>query len=1666
MNFTNVPTFFTRGLNPKALLVRTNYVCLELESFDFLKFPADSEAPKRGSETVFMRSGQMELKTDLLSKPQDRQHEPEQHPTGPAKTVVQQFEAQAALSPEAIALICNGRTLTYQKLNAKANQLAHFLRHQGVTNEAPIALYFYRSLEMLVAIWGVLKAGGVYVPIDPSHPTERTSHVLQDTQVRWILTESQLADRLAKGTAIALDQLDLATFPTHNLPSSPALRQLAYCLYTSGSTGLPKGVEIEHWSLANYVQWAQQQYTHGEALAFPLFSPLTFDLTVTSIYVPLLSGGQIVIYPEDKAAIDLSLQRIFQDNAVDVVKLTPSHLHLVQGRKIGSRVRALILGGEDFKTSLASDICRWAKADRGNKSSEIVIFNEYGPTEATVGCMIEQFDSTLETAELPASVPIGRPAAGASIYLLDESLKATPQGDVGEIFIGGPGLARGYLNRPELTAARFIWREGERLYRTGDLGHWGENGALMYLGRCDRQVKLNGIRIELGEIEAALGSHPQIKTCVVTVAQQTDQLVAYCVSKEASQGEQPVTAATLRDFLARRLPSNMRPTYFVSLKRMPLTANGKVDLAALPAPQTDCQVEIESFAAPQTPLEKTLAEIWQQVLSVSLLGTNDNFFDLGGDSIKAIQIAAQISELGLAVSPNQIFQHATIYELAAVVTPTADGALDGEDDLSSASLLATALAKLKKKQKSQLSQLLSISAAEANPWHNVADVYPLTPAQSGMLFHTLANPQTGVYLNQFICRLSGDVQPERLQQAWQQTVARHPVLRTAVVWEGLDEPLQVVQNQVALPWQQLDWRSLTATEQKTQLAKYLQNDREGFDLTRAPAFRLALMRLSEESYRFVCSSHHLLYDGWSLQLIWQDMLSQYAALSKGASDLVGLAGSASEKPPLRSFRDYVMWQQHQDLSAAEVFWKQQLQNLSEPTPLPTASLSSSANQSYQQQSKQINAALLERLTALARQYRLTMNTLIQGAWALLLDHYSDRGRRALTDHTQVTYGSVFSGRPASFRGIEKMVGLFINTLPVSVSIDPQQSLLSWLQDRQQQLLEIREYEATPLSAIQRWSNLPHGSSLFESIVAFENLTAAAMPETGFDTHDIQYVERSNYPLALLVFPNGDPKGGLFSGSEGCLDLRLLYDTSRFEAAAISRLLDHLEQLLVGFASKPQCRLGDLPRLTLADQSFQVSNKLQVSYPHHLCIHQLIEAQVLLSPQAAAIVFAGHSLTYAQLNQQANQLAHCLRSHGVAPGKRVALCLHRSLMMAVGILAILKAGAAYVPLDPTYPQSRLDYCLQAAEPHLVITQQSVLSNQSVPLLHLDKEVFSSYPTTNLENLAQPQDLAYVIYTSGSTGRPKGVMVTHQNLVHSTTARFQVYDQPVERFLLLSSIAFDSSIAGLFWTLCQGGMLVLSPMHIEQDLQRLAELINRHQITHTLCIPTLYHLLLESVNLSHLATLKTVIVAGEACSRTLAQQHYRYLPAADLYNEYGPTEGSVWCSAYRVPAELPPGPISIGKPIPNIQIHLLNKALQPVPVGAVGEIYISGDGVTPGYLNQSEKTAAAYVEASCFAGSRGYKTGDLGRYRSDGSLEWLGRCDRQLKIRGYRIELGEIEDVLRSHKLVKEATVAAQSPPCKDSANSIDDLVAALESLPFEQAEALLTSVETIATWESH
>ena len=948
---------------------------------------------------------------------------------------------------------------------------------------------------------------------------------------------------------------------------------------------------------------------------------------------------------------------------------------------------------------------------------------------------------------------------------------------------------------------------------------------------------------------------------------------------------------------------------------------------------------------------------------------------------------------------------------------------------------------------------------------NVEDVYPLSPTQEGMLFHTLNAPKSGVYFNQYTCILYGDLNVSAFKKAWQQVVDRHPVLRAAFLWEGLDEPLQVVRQQVKIYWEDGDWQDLSPIEGQARLRAFLQADRErGFQLAQAPLMRLALIQLNQDTHQFIWSFHHLLSDGWSTHLLLKEVFAFYEALYRRKN--------LHLKRP-RPYRDYIAWLQQKDLSKAEIFWRQILKDFTSPTSLKVErgrwkvdsdeDFPSSLGGSYDKQQIALSEATTAALQSIARDGQLTLNTLVQGVWALLLSRYSGEN--------DVVFGITVSGRPADLVGVEEMVGLFINTLPVRVQVSSEDLVLPWLKEIQAQQVETRQYEYSPLVEVQGWSDLPRGVPLFESIVVFENYPLAASlqeQDSSLEIRDVRYLERSNYPLAVLAVPGPQ------------LQLIIIYNCSRFDAAVITRMLGHLRNLLEGIAANPNQCLLDLPIVTKAErhQLLVEWNQTEAEAPRNQCWNQLFEAQVERTPEAVAVVCGNRRLSYRELNCQANQLAHYLRGLGVGPDVLVGIYVERSLEMVVGLLGILKAGGAYVPLDPDYPKDRLAFMLEDAQVSVLLTQNRLatkLPDHKAKLVSLDADpgeaedsakrnwqVIRQQSTENLENDVTVENLAYVIYTSGSTGQPKGVMITHQNLVHSTVARIKFYVQPIRSFLLLSSFAFDSSVAGIFWTLCQGGTLCIPEENLHKDTSYLAGLIQQNNVSHLLCVPSLYQHLLATER-SLLRSLTTVIVAGEVCPVGLVKAHFTALSETSLFNEYGPTETTVWSTVFDCRAAIEATTVPIGRPIANAKIYVLDAALQPVPVGVPGELYIGGAGVACGYLNRPELTDERFIP-NPFGEDHLYRTGDLVRYLADGNLEFLGRNDHQVKIRGYRIELDEIESVLTQHPAVKQAVVVAKGKSDK-GAGSIDhqkteDLAMRILSLGPEKADELITSVENL------
>ncbi|AFZ17607.1 non-ribosomal peptide synthetase [Allocoleopsis franciscana] len=927
---------------------------------------------------------------------------------------------------------------------------------------------------------------------------------------------------------------------------------------------------------------------------------------------------------------------------------------------------------------------------------------------------------------------------------------------------------------------------------------------------------------------------------------------------------------------------------------------------------------------------------------------------------------------------------------------------------------------------------------------NIEDVYPLSPMQQGMLFHSLYDPASDVYVTQLSCELQGELNVSAFAQAWQQVVNRHSVLRTAFVWEKLEKPLQIVGRHVKLDWEEQDWQSVPPIEQKERLENLLDaNRKRGFELSKAPLMRLILIKLAETHYHFVWSHHHLLLDGWSLPIIVKEVIAYYEGFCQG------------QIPELKlpcPYRNYIAWLQQQDMSQAKAFWREKFKGFTAPTPLEVGQASlrfPNLEENYDEQEIKLSIALTAALKSLAQQQHLTLNTLIQGAWGLLLSCYSTQD--------DVVFGATVSGRPSALLNVESMVGLLINTLPIRVQVAPDEFLLPWLKHIQAQYIEMGQYEYSPLVEIHGWSEIPRDLPLFESLVIFENYPIeSSLRErvANLKVDNIRAFEKTNYPLSVFAIP----------GEE--LELKIAYNCHRFDAATIIRMLGHLQTLLEGMVANPKVRLSDLPRLTQAErhQLLVEWNDTQADYPHNQCIHQLFEAQVEKTPDAVAVVFEGQQLTYRELNARANQLAHHLQKLGVKPEVLVGICVERSLHMVIGLLGILKAGGAYVPLDPAYPQERLAFMFSDAQVQVLLTVQHLVERvpeHEAQVVYLDAD-WGSIAQESQENLVSSStanNLAYVIYTSGSTGKPKGVLGLHQGAVNRFHWMWETYPFEAEEVCCQkTSLNFVDSVWEIFGPLLQGVRIVIVSDQVLKDPQQFVETLADNAVTRLVLVPSLLRVLLDTASdlQKRLPKLKLWVTSGEALSVDLLQKFRQIMSHRTLLNLYGSSEVSADVTCYSIsPQDKAPSHVSIGRPIANTQIYVLDRHLKPAPIGVPGELYVGGAGLARGYLNRPEMTAERFIpnpfndlelpivdfrladsnqnSESCETNAqfrspkssvRLYKTGDLVRYLPDGNLEFLGRIDNQVKLRGFRIELGEIEAVLGQHPGVREAVVLAR------------------------------------------
>jgi len=889
----------------------------------------------------------------------------------------------------------------------------------------------------------------------------------------------------------------------------------------------------------------------------------------------------------------------------------------------------------------------------------------------------------------------------------------------------------------------------------------------------------------------------------------------------------------------------------------------------------------------------------------------------------------------------------------------------------------------------------------------IEDVYPLAPLQYGLVFHSLYAPESGVYCIQLGCRLSGELNVPAFKQAWQLLADRHSILRSSFQVKNQDQLLQIVHKHVQLPITEYDWRRYSAQEQALRWQQLLADDQaNGFDFARAPLMRLALVQCSDKTHYFVWSYHHVLLDGWSAPLLIKDVFSAYHALRRG---------DAPSFPSVQPYSGYIAWLQKQDMGAAEAYWRSALGGFTAPTPLIIDKTPDHAADSHAKEGLALSASLSQALQAFAKHHQLTLNTLVQGAWGLLLSRYSGEN--------DVVFGATVSGRPADMADIESMVGLFINSLPVRVKVTADSTALVWLQALFAQNQDMHRFEYAPLTHIQGWSDVPRGASLFESLLVFENYPidqALTGNLDGLTIDEVSVVDQTSYPLTVSVFP----------GTE--LLLEISYAAGRFEAETIKRMLGHLQGLLEVFIEQPQTRLSELPFLNAAEQQQILLdwNATEVAYPKDRYIHQLIEAQAEATPDAPAVAFEGQALTYAELNGKANRLAHYLLKQGVGPDVLVGVCVERSLEMVIGLLGILKAGGAYLPLDPSYPQDRLEFMLSDVAPPVILTQAALSAKQdfgAAAVFRLDSDwaQLAQESAANPDIKLMPENLAYCIYTSGSTGQPKGAGVPHQGILNRLQWMQAEYalDQN-DRVLQKTPYSFDVSVWEFFWPLMTGAQLVVAKPDQHKDSRALIDTIVREQITTVHFVPSMLQAFIDTPGAENCTGLKRVICSGEALPADLVARFQQKLPAG-LHNLYGPTEASVDVSYWACVPDRAETAIPIGRPIANIALYILDRRLNPVPVGTPGELHIGGIGLGRGYLNRPGLTAEKFIPNPFgSSGSRLYKTGDLVRYRPDGDIDYLGRIDHQVKIRGFRIELGEIEARLLEAPDIKEAVVIAR------------------------------------------
>ncbi|HEX7182279.1 MAG TPA: amino acid adenylation domain-containing protein, partial [Thermoanaerobaculia bacterium] len=1516
------------------------------------------------------------------------------------------IERQVERTPEAVALVFEESVLTYVELNARANRLARRLQDHGVGPEVPVAIAAERSLELVIGLLGILKAGGAYVPFDPSYPEQRLASMLEE-----LLGHASGTVLLAQAETreIAPSHRDLprvvleAEAPagdgwTRNLEQGSSPDHLAYVIYTSGSTGKPKGVMNTHRGILNRLFWCQRQYGLTAADRVLQKTPMSFDVSVWELFWPLVAGAELVLAQPGGHRDSGYLAALIARRGITVLHFVPSMLEafLREPDLAGcGSLRAVIASGEALTPELAR---RFAERLGG---SGVELHNLYGPTEAAIDVTAHRCEPT------ESQVPIGRPVANTRIHLLDRDHRPVPLGVPGQLMIGGVQLARGYLGQPARTAESFLpdplsWEPGARLYQTGDLARYRPDGEIVFLGRIDHQIKLRGFRIELGEIESVLRSHPGVREAVVKLQQagrRGPQLVACLVPVPGVAPE----AAELRSFLLNRLPEHMVPAAFALFDAFPLTPNGKIDRLAL---EVDVEREPVARVLSRTPVEEILAGLWAEVLDLPAIGSEDHFFELGGHSLLAMQLNSRIREaLQVELPLRALFEKPTLAALAShLETIREEGGA------------------------------LTVPPVTRRSGSGPA---PVSFSQERLWFLDRFQPESSQYNIAKAVRLYGAFDIAALADALRRLEERHESLRTTFLEEG-GRPLQRVTpatgdrnlllvdlSAVAAGMHAGAAAPGAAGRPVDPLVLRLASEEAArpFDLARGPLHRVVLLRLGPGEHVLLFTIHHILSDAWSLEIWSRELAALYTACRDGRpSPLAPLAVQ---------YADYAVWQREwlvgEVLERQMGWWREHLtgapSSLELPVDRPRPRVRSWRGAT--QRDLSFRPELMEALTALSQRHGTTHFMTLLAAFGLLLHRYSGQ--------TDIVIGLPIANR--NRREVEGVIGLFVNTMALRTDLSGDPTITELLGRVRDSTLAAYQHQELPfeklVAELQPERDLSR-TPLFQVMFVFHH--APADPAIQGMSYEPLVVESGTAKFDLLLSLTRE--GGELTGE-------IEYDRDLFDAATIRRFTGHLASMLEDFVAHPDKRLAEVSLLLPSEETQLLREWNGPSQPASgRLLHRRFEAQVERTPEAAALVFGETRLTYRELDRRANRLAHRLVRRGVGPDIAVGLYLERSLEIGVGVLGVLKAGGACVPLDPSYPAERLRFMIENSAGTVVLTQQRLaaqlreLAGDGIDILEVDGDLplpgEAPLPETPPTCQGAIDQRLYVIYTSGSTGRPKGVELPHRVLDNLVDV-FLAQCRPGARTLQLAPLSFDVSFMEMFTAWLSGGSVHVVPEEVRRDVPSLAHFLEAQRIETAVFPVVLLHLVAEEILAGRALPLdlRDVISTGEQLVITDVVRGLFADPrfgACRLHNHYGPSETHVvttWT--------MPPDPRSwvprpaIGRPLTNVRTYVADPYQRLQPPGVHGELLLGGLCLAQGYLGRPEMTAERFLpdpwagQSGGEPGDRVYRTGDLVRLQADGVLEYLGRIDHQVKLRGFRIELGEIESVLRSHLEVDEAVV---------------------------------------------